>query len=348
MNSNVFDKNRVRQLFFIILIFLLGILLFFELFTFLPALLGAITIYILLHKWMFYLTEKKKWRKGWTAVLLMLFSVIVILLPVGLLVNMLSSKVSYAVQHSDELVVALKKVVSNIETQFNITLASDENINNLGKSIAKSLPGILGATFNTLTTIFFMYFILYFMLVNGRYMENALYEHVPLTDSNVNRLGKEIHMMVMSNAIGIPLIAFAQGLVGLVGYLIIGVNEPFFWFGVTCIAGMLPVIGAAMAYIPLAIILFANDQTGKGLAMLGFGFGIIGTIDNVLRFTLLKKIGNVHPLTTVFGVIIGLSIFGFIGLIFGPLLISLFMLLLKIYSSEFITKQREINKIMEN
>lgn len=348
MNSNVFDQNRVRQVFFIILILLLGILLFFELFTFLPALLGAISIYIVLHKWMFYLTEKKKWRKGWTALLLMLFSVIVILLPVGLLVNMLSSKVSYAVQHSDELVVALKKVVSNIETRFNVTLASDENINKLGNSIAKSLPGILGATFNTLTTIFFMYFILYFMLVNGRYMENALYEHVPLTDNNVNRLGKEIHMMVMSNAIGIPLIAFAQGLIGLVGYLIIGVKEPFFWFGVTCIAGMLPVVGAALAYIPLAIIFFANDQTGKGAAMLGFGFGIIGTVDNVLRFTLLKKLGNVHPLTTVFGVIIGLSVFGFIGLIFGPLLISLFMLLLKIYSSEFITKQREINKIMEN
>ena len=82
--------------------------------------------------------------------------------------------------------------------------------------------------------------------------------------------------------------------------------------------------------------------------MLIYGFGVIGTVDNVLRFTLLRRLGNVHPLTTVFGVIIGLSLFGFIGLIFGPLLISLFMLLLKIYSSEFITKQREINKSMEN
>ncbi|MBL7748277.1 MAG: AI-2E family transporter, partial [Chitinophagaceae bacterium] len=197
-------------------------------------------------------------------------------------------------------------------------------------------------------TIFFMYFILYFMLVNGRQMENTLYEHVPLKDKNVNRLGKEIHMMVMSNAIGIPLIAFAQGVIGLVGYLIIGVNEPFFWFGVTCIAAMLPVVGAALAYIPLAIIFFANGDSGRGIAMLIFGFGVIGTVDNVLRFTLLKKLGNVHPLTTVFGVIIGLNLFGFIGLIFGPLLISLFMLLLKIYSSEFITKQRDINKIMEN
>jgi predicted PurR-regulated permease PerM len=179
-------------------------------------------------------------------------------------------------------------------------------------------------------------------------MENSLYEYVPLRDENVHKLSKEVNIMVMSNAIGIPLIAFAQGLVGLVGYLIIGVKEPIFWFGVTCIAGMLPVIGAALAYIPLSIMFFAADKTGQGIAMLIYGFGIIGTIDNVLRFTLLKKLGDVHPLVTVFGVIIGLSLFGFIGLIFGPLLISLFMLLLKIYSSEFISKQRDINKGMEN
>jgi predicted PurR-regulated permease PerM len=346
--GDVFSENRVRQVFFIILILLLGILLFLELSSFLPALLGAITLYILLHNWLFYLTEKKKWRTGWTALLLMLFSFIVILLPVGLLVNMLSSKVNYAIQHSAELTEALKKLVGDLEQQFDVTIASDANINKLGNGITQSLPLILGATFNTLTTIFFMYFILYFMLMNGRKMENSLFEYIPLRDENVGKLSKEVHTMVKSNAIGIPLIAFAQGVVALVGYLIIGIKEPFFWFGVTCIAAMLPVVGAALAYVPIAIILFANGDTGRGTAMLIFGFGIIGTVDNVLRFTLLKKLGNVHPLTTVFGVIIGLKLFGFIGLIFGPLLISLFMLLLKIYSSEFITKQRDINKIMEN
>ncbi|MBL0154691.1 MAG: AI-2E family transporter [Chitinophagaceae bacterium] len=347
--ANTIDQNRIRQVFFILLLLLLGLLLFTQLYSFIPAVLGAITIYILLRRWMIYLTEKKKWRPGWTAVLLMLFSFIVILMPVGLLINMLSSKIGYAVQHSDQLVDALKKVVASIETKFDVTLASEENINALGKNIASSLPGILGATFNTLTTIFFMYFILYFMLVNRRWMEQSLYEYIPLKDENVLKLGKEVNMMVMSNAIGIPLIALAQGIVALVGYLIIGVNEPFFWFGVTCIAAMLPVVGAALAYVPIAIIFFANDQSGKGIFMLVYGFGVIGTIDNVLRFSLLKKLGNVHPLVTVFGVIIGLNVFGFIGLIFGPLLISLFMLLLKIYSSEFITKKRDMGaKIMEN
>jgi predicted PurR-regulated permease PerM len=346
--NNVFDQNRIRQFFFILILLGIGILLFRQLYSFLPALLGAITLYILMHRWMFYLTEKKKWRQGWTALLLMLVSIIVILLPVGLLANMLSSKVSYAVQHSSELVEALKKIVHHAEQRFNVTIVSNENLNKMGDFIAQSLPKILGATFNTVTTIFFMYFILYFMLVNGRKMENALYEYIPLKDENVAKLGEEVNRMVLSNAIGIPVIAFAQGLVGLIGYLVIGVHQPFFWFGVTCIAGMLPVIGAALAYIPLIIIFFANDQNWQGVAMLIYGFGVIGTVDNILRFTLLKKIGNVHPLTTVFGVIIGLTLFGFIGLIFGPLLISLFMLLLKIYSSEFIIKQRDINKAMEN
>jgi predicted PurR-regulated permease PerM len=346
--SNVIDQNRIRQFFFIILLLLIGILLFLELYSFLPALLGAITLYILMHRWMLYLTEKKKWRKGITAILLMLASIIVILLPVGLLANMLTSKISFAIQHSAELVDALKKVVHTIEHRFDITITSEANINKIGEAISQSLPQILGATFNTVTIIFFMYFILYFMLVNGRKMEDALYEYIPLRDENVSKLGKEVNMMVVSNAIGIPVIALAQGIVALIGYLILGVNEPFFWFAVTCIAAMIPVVGAALAYVPLAIIFFAKDHTWQGVAMLIYGFGIIGTIDNVLRFSLLKKIGNVHPLTTVFGVIIGLNLFGFIGLIFGPLLISLFMLLLKIYSNEFIIKQRDINKVMEN
>lgn len=348
MNNNTLNQNQLRQWSFILIILLMAIVLFMQLYTFLPALLGAITLYILMHRWMLYLTENRKWPKGGTAVLLMLFSMVVILLPVALLANMLSYKVTYAIQHSAQVTEALKKVVADIEHRYNVTLVTEENINTLGHTIAQSLPRILGATFNSLTTIFFMYFILYFMLVNGRAMEDALYEYIPLQDNNVSRIGKEVHMMVVSNAIGIPVIALAQGVVALVGYLIIGIQEPFFWFGVTCIAAMLPVVGAALAYVPIAIILFANGDNGKGIAMLLFGFGIVGTVDNILRFTLLKRLGDVHPLTTVFGVIVGLSLFGFIGLIFGPLLISLFILLLKIYSSEFISKQRDVNKILEN
>jgi predicted PurR-regulated permease PerM len=320
----------------------LGVLLFIELYTFLPAALGAATLYILLRKSMFYLSEKKKWRPGAAALLLMFVSLILILLPIWMLVDMLYDKVTYAVSHANEWIVAIKETIADFELRYKVELLSDENIARIGNTISTAVPQILGATFNGLTAIFFMYFILYFMFVSGREMEKVLYDYIPLQDRNVERLEKEIHTMVVSNAIGIPVVAVAQGVVGLFGYWLIGVDEPLFWFGVTCIAGMIPVIGAALAYIPLTVMFLADGDIGQGIAMAIYGFGIIGTVDNVLRFSLLRKIGDVHPLTTVFGVIIGLNLFGFIGLIFGPLLISLFNLLLRIYSSEFLSRQRGV------
>ena len=109
MPTNFFSQERIRQIFFIVLILLLGILLFMELYSFVPAMLGAITLYILMRRWMYHLTEQRKWGSGWAATLLMLLSFIVILLPVGLLANMLTSKISYAISHSTELIAALKK-----------------------------------------------------------------------------------------------------------------------------------------------------------------------------------------------------------------------------------------------
>jgi predicted PurR-regulated permease PerM len=333
---NTIDQNRLRQIVFLLLITGLGVLLFIELYTFLPAALGAATLYILLRKSMFYLSETKKWRPGAAALLLMFVSLILILLPIWMLVDMLYDKVTYAVSHANEWIVAIKETIADFELRYKVELLSDENIARIGNTISTAVPQILGATFNGLTAIFFMYFILYFMFVSGREMEKVLYDYIPLQDRNVERLEKEIHTMVVSNAIGIPVVAVAQGVVGLFGYWLIGVDEPLFWFGVTCIAGMIPVIGAALAYIPLTVMFLADGDIGQGIAMAIYGFGIIGTVDNVLRFSLLRKIGDVHPLTTVFGVIIGLNLFGFIGLI------SLFNLLLRIYSSEFLSRQRGV------
>lgn len=342
MEEQFIHQNRIRQVFFLAALVLWGVLLVKELYSFLPALLGAVTLYIICRKWMFDLVEKKRWHKGGAAALLMVLTFLVILIPIGVLVQMLSSKVTYAIQHSNELVAALKIVIGDIESKLGIQLINSENLNKLGSIIAQTAPKILNATFNTLVTIFFMYFILYFMLVNGKKMETGMYSYIPLKDENVDKLGSEMQNIVISNAVGIPLIAFLQGVVALVGYYILGVKEPWFWFVVTCITAMIPFIGAALAYVPLAIIFFANDQIWQGVVMLIFGFGVIGTVDNVFRFTLAKKIGNVHPLITVFGVIIGLQLFGFVGLIFGPVLISIFILLLKIYSNEFSVRKDQL------
>jgi predicted PurR-regulated permease PerM len=93
--------------------------------------------------------------------------------------------------------------------------------------------------------------------------------------------------------------------------------------------------------------LFAAQKNWQAISMLIYGFGVIGTVDNIFRFTLQKKMGNVHPLITVFGVVIGISLFGFIGLIFGPILISMFILLVKIYMNEFIERKKPADTQLE-
>ena len=138
MSNNIIDQNRIRQIFFLLIILLLGILLFLELYFFIPALLGAVTLYIIMHRWLFYLTEKKKWRKWLTVLFLMLASMVVILLPVWILIDMLSSKITYALQHTDEAVDALKKVAATIEKRFDVVIISDENLNKFNNTLAQT------------------------------------------------------------------------------------------------------------------------------------------------------------------------------------------------------------------
>ena len=338
MDNQFIHQDKIRQLLFLGLLLLLAGLLTYELYAFLPALLGAITLYVICRKWMFQLLYKKKWKPGAAAALLMITTFLVILIPIWVLVKMLTSKVSYAIEHSNEIVNALRTVVLDIEYKTGLHILNEDTIDKIGGFVANALPVILGVTFNSLAILFFMYFILYFMLVNGKKMEAHLHDYLPMSDANATRLGKEIKTIVFSNALGIPGVAFMQGVVAIIGYYILGVKEPWFWFVVTCITAMLPAIGAAFAFVPIAIIFFANNQTWQGIVMLIYGFGVIGTVDNIFRFTWARKIANVHPLITIFGVIIGIKLFGFVGLIFGPLLISIFVLLLKIYANEFQVK----------
>jgi len=329
------SNNAIRQVLILLLILLLGTLLFWQLKSFIPALLGAYTLYVLMRGFMRKLQTRYKWKAGLAAAVLMLLSFVIILFPFYLLVNMLATKVGYAIQHSNEMLEALKAFIHTYETKYGFVLLTNENIRQISSWTASSTSAILGATLETLTTIAVMYFILYFMLTEGKTMEAGFHDFVPLKEENKLLVGKELDSLVFSNALFIPLIALLQGLVALLGYWLIGVDDPLFWFVVTTIMAMLPVLGAAIAYIPLAIYFIAQGQEGKGIVLLLFGFAIVGTVDNIFRFWIAKKVGDVHPLITVFGVIIGINLFGFVGLIFGPILISMFLLLFRIYSNEF-------------
>src|SRR3982751_5469493 len=115
MTNNTIDTNLLRQIFFIAVILFLGIVLVRELWFFTSAFLGSVTFYVIMRNRMFYLTEKKGWRKSTTAWVLMLLSFFVILVPIGVLGNILYAKISDIVTHSTEYLNQLKLTVAHIK-----------------------------------------------------------------------------------------------------------------------------------------------------------------------------------------------------------------------------------------
>lgn len=324
----------VRQIFVLMLILFLTVLIFKEIIPYLSGVLGAITLYVLLRNWM-----KKLLARGWkppvAAALLMAGSFVGILVPITLIVIMLSSKVSKAVANSERVIKAVKEQLNEAETYVGYSLSDSIDTASVTNWMSGNLQSLAGGTFNAFIAIGIMYFMLYYMLVKRDSMKSSLISYIPLGNENLQIIGKESDQLVKSNALGIPLVAVFQGIIALIGYLILGVPDPFFWFVITAIGSMIPFIGTAIGIIPVVILLIAQGDNWQAIAMLIYGFVVVGSTDNLIRLYILDRLAAVHPLITLFGVIVGVQLFGFIGLIFGPLLISLFLLILKIYKKEY-------------
>lgn len=332
--KDIIAPKKIRQVFFLLLIFLISFLIFKELIPYLSGVLGAITVYVLLRKWMVYLINKK-WNPDVAALTLMLFSFVCILLPVTGILLMLGNKIGDAVTNSEQLIKIIENKIVELENEFGIQIASNIDSSQISTWIAQNLESFAGSTFNVFFAIALMYFLLYYMLTNRAKLRDSLYEYIPISKKNLKIISEESQAMVRSNAIGIPLVAIAQGIVGLVGFLIFGIENPFFWFVITVVGSMIPFVGTLIGILPTFILTLASGNTLSAWGILIYGFVVVGATDNLIRLYLLRKIDNVHPLITLIGVIVGVPLFGFIGLIFGPLLISLFLVIVSIYKKEF-------------
>jgi len=334
----VLPNSQVRQILFLLLIAILFGLIFWNLRFFMPALLGAYSLYVLLRQPYHYLTDTRHWNTKVSAALLMLASLVVILLPINALIRMVSAKVIIGLQNSDQIVQSIQALISEAESRLNMQLLTPDRVKNLTEWGIQQLSGALNATLIGFVMLLVAFVILWFMLTESKKMESSFFNWLPLKSDNIEYVRKEINDLVFSNALGIPLMGVVQGTAGFVGYYLAGVPDIWFWVVLTFISGMLPLVGVALAFVPLGLLLLSQGQTGSAVFVFLYGFFIIGSVDNLARMWLLKKIGHTHPLITLFGVIIGLQLFGFIGFIFGPILISLFILLVKIYLKEFHVK----------
>jgi predicted PurR-regulated permease PerM len=328
-------NNRLRQLILLLIIILLAILLSTQLFIFLPGILGAVTLYILTRNWYQSLIKQKKWKKGLTAFLFILGLIVIIAIPVYFSIIMVSPKINSLLNNQQEVIQGLQIFSDKMESSFGIKLFTDEGTQSIASKISSFLPVLLNNTANVATNLIMIFFLLYYLLVNGTAIEKYLHKMIPLKAENVNKLASETTLMIRANALGIPIICIVQGIFAAIGYLIFGVKDWGMWGFVTGVFAFFPLVGTMIIWIPLVIFLFSTGHhlTASWLAI--YSIVITGNVDYITRLGLLKKMGNVHPMITVLDVIVGLKLFGFMGLIFGPLLVSYFIILVKIYINEF-------------
>lgn len=328
------DNNRLKQFLLIGILIVLAVTVGFELYTFFPGLLGAVTLYILARKYFFHLTVIKNWKKWIAATVFLSIGVIIIALPFAFLIQVLIPKFTDLLS-SGQLSAVLGTITRKLSNVSPYLKIDEEQIMGFAEKLTSSAPIVLGTTLNMLANTALAFFILYFMLVDGRKMEQTLQKYIPLKDNNIDDIWNATYVMVKANAIGIPMLAFAQAVVAAIGYKIFGINSYILWGVLTGVCSVIPIVGTMVIWVPLCIYLFATGNNAPGLGLVIYSLFLTGGVDNVLRFTILRRLGDVHPIITALGVIIGIPLFGFMGFIFGPLLISYLLLLVKIYRVEF-------------
>jgi predicted PurR-regulated permease PerM len=308
-----------------------GIFLIYLMHEFITPFLGAVMFFVLFKPLMDTMVTKWKWKEELSAIAIILLSCIIILIPVLLFSYMLYGRIADVVANPASVLNGVHIIDEKFTELTGKHIPMDDLVLKLQQQAGQVIPSFVGKIFVIASNIAIMYFILYYMLTKRNNLIREVNGYLPFTIENRKILGDELESQTLSNSIGVPLIAIIQGCCAGLGYWLFGVDQPVFWALVTAFTSILPLIGSTLVWGPAGILLIALGNTWAGLGLLAYGAIVIINIDNVARLFLQKKFADVHPIITIFGVIIGLDLFGLPGLIFGPLMLSYFVIFIKMY-----------------
>ena len=338
--------------------FLLGLLLialYFVYTIFRPyiavILLAAIfaSIFYPFYSW---LLRKLKGRESAAALLTILIFVSVILIPltnfVALLVKesietypMIAQRINNGdistilTSVSDKIEFLHGEYFSFIETDaFDVKQVLLDLGSSLTQFIINNADEILNKTTQFFISLFFMLITMYYLLKDGKRLVESLMYLTPMPNKYDKKLFEKFQEVTKSTILSTLVTAIIQGILAGIAYLIVGV--PALFLGVaTGIASLIPIVGTGLVWVPVAIILAISGNWFGAIFLTIWGVGVIGLSDNIIRTKLIQSKANIHPLLIFFSIFGGLAAFGFLGFIFGPLILSIWLTLLHIYSLEY-------------
>jgi predicted PurR-regulated permease PerM len=216
---------------------------------------------------------------------------------------------------------------ANIKSQALATASA------MGKQFAGVSTAMLGSLTTFMVDFVLLLFVLFFVLRDHDKLIAFIRHALPLSRSQEDALLEEVVEVSKSALLGSLLTAVTQGVVGGLGLWIVGIPA-LFWGAVMAVTSLIPVVGTALIWVPAAAYLFFTGQTQWGIFMVAWGVLVVGSIDNFLRPMFMQG-ASMNTVVVFFSLFGGIQVFGLIGLIYGPLIFSITLVLFHIYESEF-------------
>ncbi len=319
---------------------ILAICLLYWLRGFLADFLGAIILYVLCRPIMEFLIKRWKWNANLGAIAIILMTFVVILLPTFFIANLFYAKVSVLLSK-----VSIDDSIHELDRRFKafsgIAILTEKNLEAVQQTLGQFFASLLSQSLSILGDIGILYILLFYLLRNTGKVESFTRNYLPLSSVNLQIMSKELEVQIFSNSLGAPVLAILQGIVASLGFMFFDVPDAIFWGMLAGLLSIIPVVGSALIWLPAALMPLSRGEYVQGLGLIAYGVLIISTIDNLFRFVFQKRIADVHPLITILGVVMGLEVFGLPGVIFGPLLLSYFLLLFRMYRKAYVTPDPE-------
>lgn len=278
-----------------------------------------------------------------SSITLLVFSVLAILVPLFVIVGFIAADVlAFAAEieegelqfeTADELLADYTGVDVDIESAL---MSASEGI---GQWLFGGAVTAVETTLHLLVGVGLLLFLLFFMVRDGERLVSWLKEVSPLPRPVSDDLSERISDITRAVLVGHVLVALIQGVIAGIGLVVTGVPNPMFWTFVMILLALIPLIGTFVVWAPASVYLFLMDQPIAAVALFVYGAIVVGISDEYLRPVIVDRYAEISPSVIIVGVIGGLSVFGFMGLFLGPIIVGVLKESIEVYHEhyEFVT-----------
>lgn len=335
----------VEYVFFFGLLALAGYMVWLIMAPFISALaLAAIIVTIChpLHVRIKRITPRQ--NKSLAAFITTMLVLVAIILPLILVSSVVVREVVSFYQELDSGSLAIESSIDTLEASIqSIAPGFQIDLSEQLRRSAEWFTGNIGAIFaGTVSTIFVFFIALigsFYFFRDGREMLSLLIKASPLPDHEDKIIFERMARAVRAVATGTLLVALIQGSLVALGFTIFGIERAILWGSIASLGALMPGVGTSIVTLPAVVYLFFTGELVNAIGLLIWSSLIVGLIDNLVGPYLIGRGNNLHPFIILIAVLGGLSLFGPVGFVVGPVIVTLFVVLLEIYNQYIIKAQ---------